>query len=233
MREERVVRLPLLLSTLAALLLLAAPARADLRAGIAAFMAGDRVIAWRELLPLARKGDAVAENYVGIMYAHGFGTDKDMTEAAYWYEKAAKQGLTDAQFNLGFLRFQNGNYAGAAPLLAEAAMAGVGMAQYYLGRMYKEGIHYPHDDAVARTWVTRAAENNITQAQFDLALMLAQGQGGPVDLREAYKWLAVTRAAGYPGAEQNLAILAERLTADEVRAIQRAAEQWVAAHPQP
>lgn len=229
------MRLSLLIKTASMALLLAgaAPsaARADLQAGVAAFLAGDRVAAWRELLPLARRGDPVAQNYVGIMYAHGFGTDQDMTEAVYWYEQAAKQGFTDAQFNLGFMRFQNGNYAGAAPLLAEAAVSGVGMAQYYLARMYKEGIHFGHDDAVARTWVSRAAENGITQAQFDLALMLAQGQGGPVDIREAYKWMAVTRAAGYPGAEQNLAILAERMTPGDVQASQRAAEQWVTAHP--
>ncbi len=220
-------------ASVALLLAIAAPpvARADVQAGVAAFMAGDRVAAWRELLPLARKGDPVAQNYVGIMYAHGFGTDQDMTEAVYWYEQAAKQGFTDAQFNLGFLRFQNGNYAGAAPLLAEAAMSGVGMAQYYLARMYKEGIHFGHDDTVARTWVGRAAENGVAQAQFDYALMLAQGQGGPVDIREAYKWLAVTRAVRYPGAEQNLDILAERMAPADVQASQRAADQWVAAHP--
>lgn len=229
------MRLPPLIRLLSAALLLALaappPAWADLKSGIAAFMAGDRVAAWHDLLPLARKGDPVAQNYVAIMYAHGFGTDQDMTEAVYWYEQSARQGFTDAQFNLGFLRFQNGNYAGAAPLLAEAAASGVGMAQYYLARMYKEGIHFPHDDRVARNWVSRAAENGITQAQFDLALMLAQGQGGSVDIAEAYKWLAVTRAAGYPGAEQNLAILAERMAPGEVQASQRAAEQWIAAHP--
>lgn len=220
------MHLPSLIKTASVALLLASAAlpvaRADVQTGVAA---------WRELLPLARKGDPVAQNYVGIMYAHGFGTDQDMTEAVYWYEQAAKQGFTDAQFNLGFLRFQNGNYAGAAPLLAEAAMSGVGMAQYYLARMYKEGIHFGHDDTVARTWVGRAAENGVAQAQFDYALMLAQGQGGPVDIREAYKWLAVTRAARYPGAEQNLAILAERMAPADVQASQRAADQWVAAHP--
>lgn len=221
---------PALLLGLLLALSLAAPARADLKSGVAAFLAGDRVSAWRELLPLARKGDAVAQNYVGIMYAHGFGTDQDIDEAAFWYEQAARQGYTDAQFNLGFLRFQNGEYAAAAPLLAEAAVSGVGMAQYYLARMYREGIHFTRDDGVARTWATRAAENDITQAQFDLALMLAQGHGGPVDLREAYKWLAVAQAARYPGAEQNLAILAERLPPADVQAAQRAADQWVAAH---
>jgi len=235
LREDFAVRLPLLIRTTSAVLLLAmampCAARADLKTGIAAFMAGDRVAAWHDLLPLARKGDPVAQNYVAIMYAHGFGTDQDMTEAVYWYEQSAKQGYTDAQFNLGFLRFQNGNYAGAAPLLAEAAASGVGMAQYYLARMYKEGIHFPHDDRVARTWVTRAAENGIAQAQFDLALMLVQGQGGSVDIPEAYKWLAVTRATGYPGAEQNLAILAERMAPGDVQASQHAAEQWIAAHP--
>ena len=39
----------------------------------------------------------------GAMYGQGQGGAQDYSKAREWYEKAAKQGNADAQFNLGFL----------------------------------------------------------------------------------------------------------------------------------
>ena len=41
------------------------------------------------------------------MYANGEGASKDYAKAVYWYRKAAKQGDTDAQLNLG-LKYAKG-----------------------------------------------------------------------------------------------------------------------------
>jgi TPR repeat protein len=35
------------------------------------------------------------------MYAFGKGVLKDDKQAVYWYQKAAEQGLAEAQYNLG------------------------------------------------------------------------------------------------------------------------------------
>ena len=53
---------------------------------------------WRRL---AEKGDAKAQNQLGIMYENGEGVRQSFVEAAKWYRLAAEQGHTGAQLWLG------------------------------------------------------------------------------------------------------------------------------------
>ena len=41
------------------------------------------------------------QNGLGVCYAYGFFVEKDMEKAAYWFLKAARKGLSIAQFNIG------------------------------------------------------------------------------------------------------------------------------------
>ena len=41
------------------------------------------------------------------MYTNGYGVEKDIVQAVYWYRKAAEQGFAPAQSNLGYL-YANG-----------------------------------------------------------------------------------------------------------------------------
>jgi hypothetical protein len=59
------------------------------------------------LHPLADKGNAVAQFFLGVMYLNGHGVPQDYTEAAKWYRFAAEQGHPWAQSALGFF-FVNG-----------------------------------------------------------------------------------------------------------------------------
>lgn len=54
-------------------------------------------------MPLAQDGDAKAQNYVGEIYEKGIGGAPQFKQAAEWYLKAAEQGLSAAQVNLGAL----------------------------------------------------------------------------------------------------------------------------------
>lgn len=58
--------------------------------------------------PLAQKGDAKAQNYLGEIYEAGITGTPDYQLAALWYQRAADQGLKAAQVNLGFL-YESGN----------------------------------------------------------------------------------------------------------------------------
>ena len=53
-----------------------------------------------ELRARAEKGDADAQNKLGIRYRDGKGVRKDVAEALVWYRRAAEQGHPKAQFNL-------------------------------------------------------------------------------------------------------------------------------------
>ena len=55
----------------------------------------------------ADRGNADAQDYLGIMYANGRGVPQDYAKAAEWYRKAADQGYANAQCNLGFM-YDNG-----------------------------------------------------------------------------------------------------------------------------
>ena len=58
------------------------------------------------LTKAAERGSAKAQFEAGLMYFYGVGVPVDMEKAAYWFEKAKKQGFADpgnmllkAQFN--------------------------------------------------------------------------------------------------------------------------------------
>ena len=73
----------------------------DLDAGLRAYDAGDFATALSEWMPLAGKGDAVAQYNLGLMYDKGNGVPQDYAEAVKLYRLAAKQGHASAQYNLG------------------------------------------------------------------------------------------------------------------------------------
>ena len=70
--------------------------------GLAAYRAGDLDGARRIWLPLAERGDAVAQNNLGAM-ADADGPAHDPAEAVSWYAKAAAGGYTVAQHNLAVM----------------------------------------------------------------------------------------------------------------------------------
>ena len=80
------------------------PASADrLRDGIRAFAARDYVTAARIFTDLAPRGDAVAQTYLGHMYAYGKGVPQNFVVAAGWYSCASERGVARAQYELGLM----------------------------------------------------------------------------------------------------------------------------------
>ena len=61
------------LAVVGALLFGAGSAWADLDDGLTSYQRGDYATAFREWLPLAEQGDALAQQYLGNMYATGRG----------------------------------------------------------------------------------------------------------------------------------------------------------------
>ena len=65
-------------------------------------------LSFEELKDLAKKGDAKAQNSLGVCYAKGDGVRKNLVKAMEWYTKAAEKGSTIAQFNLA-AHYYNGD----------------------------------------------------------------------------------------------------------------------------
>jgi TPR repeat protein len=141
-------------------------ARADaLQDAAAAALRKDYPAAVRLLEPLARDGDPVAQLRLGQLYYHGHGVRESDTLALQWFDRAARQGLADAQFHVGNMYAYGlaaappGDDAGrlAAQWYFEAARQGHADAQYSLGILFLTGTGVTQDAAEARKWIARAA----------------------------------------------------------------------------
>jgi TPR repeat protein len=75
----------------------------SLRDGVAAYNRQDYVRASGIFIPLAERGNAAAQSWLGFMFQTGRGVPQNYTEAAMWYRRAAEQGDSVAQYSLGLL----------------------------------------------------------------------------------------------------------------------------------
>ena len=69
--------------------------------GDAAFKLKDYGTAMKLLMPLAQRGDPVAETDVGIMYYEGLGVPRDRVEGVKWFKSSAKQGTPGGEVDMG------------------------------------------------------------------------------------------------------------------------------------
>ena len=92
----------------------------------------------------------------------------DFVEAVKWYRKAAEQGLSQAQYNLGVMyaegRGVEQNDAEAVKWYRKAAEQIVS-AQTGLGVMYAQGKGVPQNDVEAYAWFSIAAAQGLIQLQ--------------------------------------------------------------------
>jgi uncharacterized protein len=71
--------------------------------GIAALSRHDYAAAARIFRPLAERGNARAQTYLGYMYANGYGVPQNYIESARWYAIASERGDATAQYMLGLM----------------------------------------------------------------------------------------------------------------------------------
>ena len=187
-------------STAAALALGGSSALADVKAGVDAWQAGNYAAAVREWRPLADKGDRDAQFNLGQAYKIGRGVPMDLKIAQTWYEKAAQQGHSQAQANLGLILFQNGDRAKAMPWIRKAAEGGDPRAQYVLGTALFNGDIVQKDWPRAYALMSQAAAAGLPPAaanleQMDKYIPLGQRQQGLAIAQQMQRRSAVAAAA--------------------------------------
>jgi uncharacterized protein len=156
-----------------AFLVATAPALADaLQDGIAAVNRKDYPTAIRLLEPLARSGNALAQLRLGLLYYHGHGVRESDAQARVWFERAARQGLADAQFHLGNM--------------------------YAYGLADPGGDVDP--GRLAAQWTFEAARQGHAEAQYSLGIMFLTGKGVEQNSDEATRWIGKAAALGHADA---------------------------------
>lgn len=162
---------------------------------------------------ISLQADVDAQFHIGQRYAKGTGVDKNETEAAHWFRRAADSGHAGAQRNLAFAHWHGRgmpkNQAEGIRRLRIAAGWGDAPARRQLGYHYATGLGVPKDENEAVRWFRLAADQGDFFAQYNLAFAYANGSGVPTNKLEAVHWYQLAAEQGMPQAQCALGLVYE------------------------
>lgn len=130
------------------------------------------------LRPAAERGNAAAQNNLGICYLHGYGVTQDYDMAAEWIRKSAEQGNTFAAYHMGGLYYV-GHGVAQSPQEAfkwwlKAAQGGHAIAQCNVALMYEQGEVVRQNLIEAHKWMSFAGEQQHADAAEDAKVMASK-----------------------------------------------------------
>ncbi len=142
---------------------------------------------------------------MGFMYEHGYGVERDWSQALSWYRRGADAGDLDSTIAVGDLYDRmtgphtENNYAEAMRWFRKAAGEGSAFAMYRIGELYaclwEHGIG--KDEAQAVVWFRSAADAGSPNAMCRLGMAYETGAFGlPSDSGQAKRWLLKAANAG-------------------------------------
>lgn len=167
------------------------------------------------LLAADNDGTADVQCLVGKCYEEGLGTEKNMTKAFQYYQKAAKKDSPEARSALarignalgdnlyGDVKFGPGtpekDKAECRKVYAEALEERPG-AEYEMGNILSNGMYcILVNKKEAFGWYMKAAEHGFADAQYEVARFYSLGEKDVVDWNdeEAFKWYWEAAAQGH------------------------------------
>lgn len=164
----------------------------------------------------AEQGDSLAKEDLGYALLFGeedddFGVpsiEKDVHEAAKWFEEAAKEGMMYSQKKFADMCY-NGvgvqqNYQRAFKWYRKAAEQGYAIAQNELGYCYQNGIGTEENEIEAAKWYRKAADQGNAYAQSNLGYCYENGKGVERNVVEAVKWYRKAADQGNAYAQDSL-----------------------------
>ena len=158
------------------------------------------------------------------------GTSDENKQSLFWLQKLAEAGDDEAQFDYAIYLMKKGDKEAAFNWCKKAAEQGNASAQFGLYRHYDNGIGVEEDEDIAFEWLEKAveqeiavalleygkyyadekeevvyfkkaAEQGLTEAQYNLAGCLFKGRGIDEDKAEAYKWFRKAAEQGHAVAQ--------------------------------
>ncbi len=167
----------------------------------------------------AHVGYAPAQYELGTLYYSGEGVAQDKQTAVAWLIEAAKHGNTEALFAVGNMYDQGDTLpqdpSKAAVYYKEAALQGDPESEDALGLYFYTGTGVPKDPETARKLFVEAVHGHNVDAMFNLAVMMANGEGGAKDMAAAYAYMTLAAEAGLDKAAPAAKELATKLTPEE------------------
>jgi uncharacterized protein len=161
-------------------------------------------------IPLAAKGVAQAQFYLGVAYYTGQGMPKDLTKSIAWFSKAADKRNADAEVALGkCYSLGEGVTKDEVQAFAwyrKAADQGDAAAQWLVGDSYQYGHGVSKDLDQAIDWYQKSASQDFDPAKVILSSVLS--------LRNACALLAEQGDTNPTCADYTPTVAAMRKTAD-------------------
>lgn len=175
---------------------------------------GQNNLAIKWLERSGNQGYLPAQINLATWYQFGYQSiDVNLTKALLWYEKAAKQGNTAAQFETAQLYRTEFNDQSKA-LLWYKKLASLNnsdnklraKAQYYLGYMYAAGNGVEQDFNQAFSWLEKSAQHENINAQYMVSVFYKKGLSVPVNNYSSLFWLKKAANNGLAKAQYELAM---------------------------
>lgn len=179
--------------------------------GVAPGEAQAQAIVWAQ--KAAAQNNATGEDLLGGFYIRR-NQPGDWSQAAALFQKAAEQGLADAQSRLAQV-YRGGFGVARNPVLAvswarKAADQGDVNSALLLADAYRRGEGVQKDKAEAMAWLDKAAAKGDARAARLMGLAFLTGELTPIDKAKARLWLVKAATAGDLAAKQELAVMDNR-----------------------
>ena len=161
----------------------------------------------------------------------GNGAEQNKEKALKYFEQASAtespiaKFMTGYAYYIGYLRIKN--YMKAAPLIKEAADAGIDEAQLVLADIYMEGKGFPKNYNSAVKYLRLSASQGSTEAMMNLADILAAGEKYNKDTSFAHVLYNLSSVRGVENAAEKLQAVESKMKIKEVLEAQQRAESFV------
>jgi TPR repeat protein len=118
-----------------------------------------------------------------------------------------------------------GDFERSFDIVSNLARENVPLAQHFLGWHYHKGIGTDQNDSEAVHWWLKAATQGVVESQQGLGWAYANGRGVEEDQLEAYRWYNRAASGGDETAREGLMEAAQRLSAEQLRALEQEKDQ--------
>jgi TPR repeat protein len=179
----------------------------ELKAGIAAYNAGDFSKAATQLAIAADRGEAEAMVNLGYLYARGHGVKADPALALQLYRRAAEMGDAEGMNAVGYrLNYATPpDFTGAAHWYCMAVLSGNQRAMNNLALLFYAGRGVPENREEAKDLWRQAMERGSLNAQTNLGSDLAEDKSATV--AEQHEGMKLLMDAARQGTAQAQAAL--------------------------
>jgi hypothetical protein len=133
-----------------------------------------------------------------------------------------------ADFQKGLDAYESEDYAAALEEWKPLAELGEADAQFYLGKIFANGLGVTQDYMAAVKWYKLAAEQGKIEAQNNLGFMYAEGNGVAQDNIRAYMWWNIAASQGIKKAAVNLSMVQRKMTPAQIEKAQELTRECIA-----